>query len=115
MNRSGQALSEFLIITLLLLFPLMGGGVWWFNLEWNRSKCAYETFFKARQILIRTARTGDYSQTCGERIQEHIHLLPLEDLDQNKGGLDLGDVTSEASQLWEQASHSWSSFQGFGL
>ena len=108
MNRLGQVLSEFMLTTLLVLLPLLGGGVWWFKLEWNRSKCAYETFFKARQQLIASRQWVDYRQTCGT-ITEKIQLTPLEELDQNKGALDFQDAIQEASQLWEHASQSWSS------
>ena len=109
-DESGQVLIEFNLSLLLILLPLLFGVFLWFHLEWNRSKCAYESFFRARRELIQTQKSVHYLQVCAE-IKETIHLEPLEELDQNKGPLHPSDLIKEVSQLSAQASHLLHSLQ----
>ena len=103
MNRQGQVLIEFPIVLGLVVLPLLLGCATWFVLEFDRSKCAYLGFFQARRELILTGQAVHLSKTCGA-VQEKIELSDLESLDQDKGGLTLGDSLKAASQLWEGAS-----------
>ena len=98
-SNSGQALTEFSLALILILIPFICGGAYWFCLEFYRSKCAYETFFRARQQLIQKNHLVRLTQTCG-KVQEQIQLKSLEDLDLNKGALTPVDALKEVSQLW---------------
>lgn len=97
----------------MVLIPLLFGGATWFTLEFNRSKCAYLGFFEARQKLLITGKPVHFLKACGQ-LKEQIDLLPLEALDEDKGGLSIGDYANQASQLWEQASSFYQRSQTLG-
>ena len=111
MNREGQFLVEFNLVMAFLVFPLSIGGSRWFYSELNRSKCAFESFVRARNQLISTNQLTQTTAVCGD-VHETIRLLPLENLDHNKGSISIADFQSTASQLLEDASRSYQQLQG---
>ncbi|MBC7397968.1 MAG: hypothetical protein H7333_11040 [Bdellovibrionales bacterium] len=113
LNQKGQFLAEFSLVSLLVMVPLMTGGIAWFCLEMNRAKCAYQVFYQARKQLIIENRSVDWRQSCGS-IQEFIHLSALEDLDHNKGALGPADMGKVVSQFSADASHSLQRLQELG-
>ena len=112
-NNKGQFIAEFTLVGMLIMFPLLTGGIAWYCLEMNRAQCAYQGFSIARKRLLRENRTIDLVQTC-ESIHERIHLSPLEDLDHNKGGLGVSDLSKEVSQASEDASRFSRRLQALG-
>ena len=96
-NNSGQSSVEFVLVLGLVVIPALAASFGWVKAEWSRSECAFQTFKIARQQLL---------QTQQRTVVNGITLVPLEDLDQNKGGLEVSDALKEVSQLWEQLSSS---------
>ena len=100
-QQSGQSSVEFILVLGFILIPALIAGTAWIKQEWSKSECAYQNFKQARIMMIRTQKTSTVNG---------ITLLPLEALDQNKGGLKVDDLLKEVSQLWVQLSSSSSLF-----
>lgn len=96
-NTHGQSMTEALLVIGLLFIPITFGGFKWVKLQWDKTECAFNDFKKARIELIRTRQNVNHNG---------IVLVPLENLDRDKGALGLGDLKSTASQLLEQLSSS---------
>jgi hypothetical protein len=96
-NRSGQSSTEFMLVLGFILVPALIIGITWIKAEWNKSECAFQSFKTARIQMIQSQR---------KQTSNGITLLPLEDLDQVKGGIEVSDILKEVSQLWEQLSSS---------
>ena len=101
--QRGQILLEFNLALLLVVLPLLAGALAWYTSEWSRSKCAHQTFNQARAKLIQTNLAVELTSQCAP-MSETVKLVPLDTLDQNGGGLDVGDAVREASRLLEDAS-----------
>jgi len=86
----GQATIEGMAVIGLILIPLVIAILQWVNVEWKKSEKAFQDFKQARITMIRTQRKAEVNG---------IVIMPLEDLDQNKGGLGLKDLINEASRL----------------
>ncbi len=112
MNQRGQSLIEFNLVSILILTPLLAGGMGWGVREFKRFECAYKSFTEARSRLILTHAVSRVDEDCGSGIRESITLLPLESLDLKKGGLGLSDWEREATQLWGVLSSFSPSFSG---
>jgi hypothetical protein len=104
-------ISEFSLSTLLILIPLLTGGAAWFNWEYDKSKCAFQSFANSRREMIATEEKSTVPIQIGS-MKEAIELLPLESLDQGEDGLSFSDLGTEASQLSEDASRSYRQLQG---
>ena len=76
-----------------VVIPALVAGTAWAKTQWNQSECAFQNFKQGRLQLLRTQQAVTVNG---------ITLVPLEDLDQNKGGLEISDALKEVSQLWEQ-------------
>jgi len=104
MNRSGQILIEHLLSLFFILTPLGVGAGLWAKEEYLRSRCALAAFQEARRQLILQDSRIDWKQSCGDRVQERVVLIPLKDLDRGSSGLGLSDWIQEVRSLWEQGS-----------
>jgi hypothetical protein len=107
-NEKGQALIEFNVGVLLIILPLSLLLGTWFYVQEKKTQCAILTFQKARGQLLRTQKRSDVSLQCGP-VSERITLVPLEELDHDKGALGVDDLVEEVSQLSERLSQLWQS------
>jgi len=83
LNNKGQSFIEAMMVMGFIFLPITIGGLKWAKKEWDKTESAYTTFKKARVRLIQTQKPVNI---------DGISLLPLEDLDQDKGALDLDDI-----------------------
>ena len=102
---------EFLVGIAIVVLPLSLLLCGWFYTQQKKTECALQAFRQARIQLLRTGRSVDRRQICGP-IEERIRLSSLEDLDQDKGALGLGDLMNEVSRLSERLSSFSRSAQG---
>ncbi len=91
----GQATIEGMLVIGMILIPLLIASLNWVQTEWKKSEKAFQDFKSARIEMIRTGQVSDH---------HGIKVLPLEDLDQDKGQLGLGDLLKEASRLLDSLS-----------
>jgi hypothetical protein len=98
-------IAEWSLATLLMLVPLITGGVSWFNWELKKADVAFQSYANARSELIATAKNVSFWVQIGS-MQENVALVPLESLDLGPSGLTLSDLGDEVSQLSEDALHS---------
>jgi len=99
-------LTEFSVTTLLILIPLITGGISWFDWELNKSNCAFQSYAQARRELISKNVTVSFPIEIGG-MSEKVTLVPLEALDSGPKGLAFSDLSKEVSQLSEDASRSY--------
>jgi hypothetical protein len=104
-------ISEWSIVSLFVLMPLIYGGASWFTSELNKSKCAYQSFEGARRQMILTGSEVSFPVQIG-KMNESISLAPLEDLDQGMMGLNPSDLGGEVSRLSGDVSHFLRRLQG---
>jgi len=97
MNQEGQSTIEGMLVIGAILVPLMIASLHWVRIEWNRCEKAFQDYKQARIRMIRTERKAEI---------QGLEILPLEDLDQDKGALDPGDLLKEASHLLDSLSSS---------
>lgn len=97
LNQQGQTTIEGILVIGVILVPLMIAALHWVRIEWNRCEKAFQDFKQARIRMIRTERRADL---------QGLEILPLEDLDRDKGALKPGDLLKEASRLLDSLSSS---------
>lgn len=98
-NTAGQATIEGILALGLVLIPSVAAIGYVFRSDWEKTRCAYQSYRQARSTLIATGSTVRFQQSCGS-VREELTLLPLESLDLDRGGLDLGDLREEVSRSW---------------
>lgn len=97
MNQTGQSTIEGMLVIGAILVPLMIASLHWVRIEWNRCEKAFLDYKEARIRMIRTERKANL---------QGLEILPLEDLDRDKGALKPGDLLKEASRLLDSLSSS---------
>ncbi len=106
MNVAGQVLNEALLAFSLIVAPLLFFGGHWGVLEFERSRCALQTFIQARERLIKEGIPIVETSKCEAMVEQKVALKSLESLDFESISLRGKELERKALQLWEPL---WSS------